>query len=362
MKIVSVPLPGRSYPVLIGEQLLSLSGKLLRDFDLGRDAVIVTNALIARLHGGRLRQSLVKAGFSVKFLMVPDGEQSKSSLWATRLTEQIARYDLRRKIFVIAFGGGVIGDLAGFVAAIYKRGVPYVQIPTTLLAQVDSAIGGKVAIDLSVGKNLVGAFYQPRLVISDVSVLNTLSDRQVRNGLAEVVKYGVIQDAKLFRFLEQKASLLLKKDTASLAHVVEASSRIKASVVGRDEKEIKGLRRILNFGHTAGHAIETAGGYQMYHHGEAIALGMRVAAILSQRLNNFPSADSQRLNQLLSDIQLPARIEKLPLARIFSAMGRDKKFSGTTNRFILARCLGRVDTVENVPLAMVKEAILSLML
>ncbi len=354
---IHLALKENSYDILIGNKILSRLGKVLLTLNLGQDAVIITNPVIEKLHGKNVVAGLKRSGSSVKVFTVPDGEKSKSARFAFGLLEKIAHYDVGKKIFIVALGGGVVGDLSGFVAAVYKRGTPYVQVPTTLLGQIDSAIGGKVAIDLVVGKNLVGAFYQPKLVFSDVSVLSTLSVRQIQNGLSEAVKYGVIDDERLFSYIEKNYARFLKRDPNVLAHVVEACSRIKARIVTQDEKETKGLRAILNFGHTVGHAIETAGGYNLYHHGEAVALGMRVAADISHQLGLLSARNAERLNELLSNIGLPLRIKNIKLNDILSAMRHDKKFKGTRNRLVLAKVIGKVVVREGIPLDVVRRAI-----
>jgi 3-dehydroquinate synthase len=319
--------------------------------------VVVTNALIDRLHGVALKRALLRAGFTVKVFKVKDSERAKSMSVAVRLIGEIVRYSAGRKVTVVAFGGGVVGDLAGFVAAVIKRGVPFVQVPTTLLAQIDSAIGGKVAVDLPAGKNLVGAFYQPKLVLSDVSLLKTLSERQIRNGLAEAIKYGVIRDEVLFTFIEMNYRALLARDPEVLELMVLRCAAIKAAVVSKDEKETKGLRTILNFGHTVGHAIESAASYEKYHHGEAIALGMRVAALISCRLKLLKPLDDARLNCLLNAVGLPEVIKGVALTKLLKSLSFDKKFSGKTNRWVLARGIGAVVIREGVPDSLILSAL-----
>lgn len=341
---IKVSLKENSYPIVVGNGTLVHLSDALGKLSLGPDAVMVTHPLIKGLHGAKLASGLKRKGYRVKFFEVPDGEQSKSAAVAFRLIERIARYDVRKKIFIVAFGGGVIGDLAGYVAAAYKRGVPYIQVPTTLLAQIDSAIGGKVAIDLAVGKNLVGAFYQPKLVYSDTELLSTLTLRQIRNGLAEAVKYGIICDPQLFAYLERNAQKLLDANSAVLKEVVLRCSRIKANVVMADEKEAKGIRTILNFGHTAGHAIEAAGRFQQYHHGEAVALGMRVAA----KLSGLDASSQARINGLLDKIGLPQKIRGVSLVKVLDHMEHDKKFEAGKNRFVLATRIGQVKVVKGV--------------
>jgi 3-dehydroquinate synthase len=276
---------------------------------------------------------------------------------ASSIIKDIARYDKKKQIFVIAFGGGVIGDLAGFVASIYKRGIPYIQIPTTLLAQVDSSIGGKTAVDLTEGKNLVGAFYQPRLVFIDIKVLKTLGLRQVRAGLAEIIKYGIIKDRKLFLYLERNYKNILALKPKNLEFIVSRCVDIKSKVIQRDEREEKGLRTILNFGHTIGHALEIAGDFKKYNHGEAVALGMLVAADMSKKLKLITNEISQRIEKLIAAMGLPIKIEKIPIGDIIKAHYRDKKFIGPKNRFVLIKNIGQTLILENIPLEIIRESL-----
>ncbi len=352
---IPVALKANPYNILVGHDILADLPKQIKQLGFGRDAVIISHPVIERLHGVKLSLALKKAGYTVKVLNVPEGEKSKSAAFALALIEQIASYDVGRKIFVIALGGGVVGDLGGFVAAIYKRGIPYIQVPTTLLAQIDSAIGGKTAIDLKVGKNLVGAFYQPRLVVSDTKVLKTLSRRQLVNGLAEAIKYGVIADAKLFNFIESNHAKFFKGDPAVVNHIVKRCAQLKAGVVASDEKDTKGLRAILNFGHTIGHAIEAAARYDQYQHGESVGLGMRCALYLSRAGGLLSLRDEARVNELITAVGLPVAIKGVKLRRILELMRHDKKFVAGENRFILAEGIGRVRVVANVP----QEAIIS---
>ncbi len=356
MKEIKVKLAERSYSIVVGAGLLSRLHVYLAKAGLCGDAVVVTNPLVRRLHGAKVTAALKRAGVSVKVFEIEDSERSKSVKVAFDLLEKIARYGADRKVFIVALGGGVIGDLAGFVAASYKRGVPFVQMPTTLLAQIDSSIGGKTGVDLPAGKNLVGAFYQPRLVFVDVSFLVTLSERQIRNGLAEAVKYGVIKDRSLFDLIEKDFEKLLKNDPVSMARLVARCAAIKADIVSKDERETKGLRMILNFGHTLGHAIEAASGYR-YHHGEAVALGMRAACEISVRLKLMPALEAARVGILLSAIGLPGTIEGVSAAGILKAMTFDKKFSGKKNRFVLARKIGSVVLRDAVPMSVISASI-----
>ncbi len=361
MKTIPLKLDKNGYKIIIGHQMLPQLPIALNKLDIGRDAVIITNPVVNKLHGKNLAACLKKNGFSTKTFEVPDSEESKCSAVALDLIGKVAQYDVKRKVFIIALGGGVIGDLAGFVAAVYKRGIPYIQVPTTFLAQVDSAIGGKVAIDLPIGKNLIGAFYQPKMVWSDIDVLLTLSKRQVRNGLSESVKYGIIKDKALFEFIEHNYLKLLSLDKKCLEHVIHCCSQIKADVVMKDERETKGIRTILNFGHTIGHAVESVTKYQSYGHGEAVALGMNVAAEISVRLGLFSKNNAYRLRQVLKNIGLPVTIKQAPLNDIIKVMSHDKKFLSGKNRFVLAKQLGRVTVQEGIPLDVIKASIKSCM-
>jgi len=372
MHIIKLSLKKRSYPIVVGYGILSQLGPslkctgrptpvglgpYLKKLNIGSDAYIITNALIRKKYGKVLENTLKRRGFSVKFKVVPDSEKSKSIETAAGVIKDIALYDKKRRLFIIAFGGGVIGDLSGFVASIYKRGIPYIQIPTTLLAQVDSSIGGKTAVDLSVGKNLVGAFYQPRLVFSDVRFISTLSPRQMRSGLSEVIKYAVLKDKKLFDYLEARYKDILACKKSALEHIVLRCSAIKARIVQQDEREEKGIRTILNFGHTAGHAIEAAAVYKGYTHGEAIALGMLVATDISTRLKLINGTTARRIEALIRKAALPIKIRGVRLRSIINAHYRDKKFIGAKNRFVLLTAIGRTKIAENIPLEIIVKAL-----
>ena len=346
-----------SYSITIGHGILGKFPRFIRGLGLGKDALIISHPSIERLYGVKLSAALKKAGYTVKILNVPEGEKSKSAVCALRLLKQISAYDVDKKIFIVALGGGVVGDLAGFVAAIYKRGVPYIQVPTTLLAQIDSSIGGKTAIDLETGKNMVGAFYQPKLVFADTKVLKTLDKRQIRNGLAEAIKYGIIGDPKLFSYIEANHKKFLKGEVKALNFIVRRCAKIKAGIVSKDEKETKGLRTVLNFGHTVGHAVEAAGRYDQYHHGESIGLGMRVAARISVGMGLLAASQEFRINQLISSVGLPEKITGVRLAKILSLMRHDKKFTAGHNRFVLAKKIGQAVIVRDVPANIITQAI-----
>jgi 3-dehydroquinate synthase len=357
MKIVKVRLKKRSYDIIIGASILSLLGKRIKKLKLGCDAYVITNARLKNKYGKALSDALKSSQFNVRFKLVPDTEKSKSIATASRVIDDLTRYDRKKRIFIVAFGGGVIGDLAGFIASIYKRGVPYLQIPTTLLAQVDSAIGGKTAVDLIQGKNLIGAFYQPRLVFSDVRLLESLSPRQIRAGLAEVVKYALIKDAYLFDYLEKNYRKILGFNLKALESIIFRCSSIKARIVEQDEKEEKGIRTVLNFGHTLGHAIEAAGGYKKYNHGEAIAIGMLLAADLSKNLGLLNASVALRLEKLIQSFGLPIKISGVSVDKIIAKHYRDKKFSGSKNKFVLTRGIGRTQIKEAVALRAIREVL-----
>jgi len=358
MNRVRVSLGDRSYDVLIGDGLLSKSGAIIKKLNIGRDAVVITNKALRRAYGKTLKNSLNRSGTSVKFELVPDSEKAKSSRTLLKVLNHIAAYDKNRSVFIIALGGGVVGDLAGFAAAAYKRGIPYVQIPTTLLAQVDSSVGGKVAIDLPAAKNLAGAFYQPKVVISDINVLMSLSPRQVHSGLAEIIKYGAIKDGALFVYLERNYKKAASLDKKTLAHLIMQSVRIKARLVGEDELDRKGKRIILNYGHTIGHAIEAASSYSnRYNHGEAIAIGMCVAADIASKLNLLKRDDAERIERLIKKCGLPTKIEGLKFNKIYEAHLHDKKFVRNKNRFVLPYAPGNVRVVEAIPDRMIAEAV-----
>ncbi len=357
MHTVKVNLKKRAYNIVIGTNALVSLGRYAKGLRIGNAAYIITNPVIKKLHGAILDKSLKDCGFERKFKSVPDSEKSKSIESASSVISELTAYDKKRRVFIIAFGGGVIGDLAGFVASIYKRGVPYIQAPTTLLAQIDSSIGGKTAVDLAQGKNLVGAFYQPRLVCSDTKLLRTLNPRQIRNGLAEAIKYGIIKNRGLFSYLEKRyADALLLKDSV-LENIVRRCSSIKAGVVQQDEREEKGIRTCLNFGHTIGHAIEAAAGFSRYNHGEAVAIGMLVAADISRMMGLTDEVNCARIERLIEAVGLPVKIKGVPAKRIIEAYYHDKKFRGTKNRLVLIKEIGKTKILEDIPLAVIKEAL-----
>jgi 3-dehydroquinate synthase len=342
---IRVELGERAYLVQVGAGLLD-GGELI-DHVPGRHALIVTDAHVAPLYLARVQSAL--RGKTVRVSMLPPGEQEKTLARFSQLMDALAALGASRDVTVIALGGGVVGDIAGFAAACWMRGVRLVQLPTTLLAMVDSSVGGKTAVDLPSGKNLVGAFHQPSAVIADTTTLRTLPDRELRCGLAEVLKYGAIIDADFFHWLETHADALLARDAASLEHAIAVSCRHKAGIVARDETE-QGERMLLNFGHTFGHAIETEQGYGGLLHGEAVAVGMVLAAKLSTRLGRAPAADAQRLQALITRLGLPTTIpDGLSAEALLKHMRLDKKAVSGELRLILWRGIGQADVVRDVP-------------
>jgi 3-dehydroquinate synthase len=350
VRVVRVPLRDRTYSILIGERLLSRLGAACRKLRLGRRCAIITDTNVAPLHATTVERSLKQAGFESFRITVPAGEPAKSLSQLEDCYNQLAARRMERSSFIVALGGGVVGDLAGFVAATYLRGLPFMQVPTTLLAQVDSSVGGKVAVNLDAGKNLVGAFYQPRLVLCDLTTLHTLPQRELRAGVAEVIKYGIIRDAQLFERLERQLDRLFALEPAVLGGVVSRCCEIKAEVVGQDETE-GGLRAILNFGHTIGHAIENSFGYGRYLHGEAIAIGQVAAARLSQAVLGLSEAEAGRVEALLKAAGLPVEVRLTAAAetRLLRAMQLDKKVTGGDVRFVLAKRIGEVVWGQRVP-------------
>ena len=343
MRIVQVPLGNRSYAIKVGGGLLPRLGAECAQLKLGQRCAVITDANVGKKFAKAALKSLSASGFQTVLITVPAGEKSKRIAVVEKCYDQLAAHRLERKSFIVALGGGVVGDLAGFVAATYLRGIPFVQVPTTLLAQVDSSVGGKTGVNLKAGKNLVGAFYQPQLVLCDLDALKTLPKREYVSGLAEVIKYGVIYDAVLFAQLERNLPKLLQRDEATLRAVIARCCEIKADVVGQDETE-SGLRAILNFGHTIGHAIENSSGYGKFLHGEAIAIGQVMAAKLSQKILGLPSGDAERIEKLFVHAGLPVKIKLNPAQRkkLFAAMLLDKKVSGGEVKFVLAEKIGRV--------------------
>lgn len=359
MHVVKVELAERSYPILIGEGVLGRLGAECSKLGLGQRCAVISDTNVAPRFGGRAMKSLKAAGFEPTLITVPAGERAKSLRFVQQCYDQLAAQRLERRSFIVALGGGVVGDLAGFVAGTYLRGIPFVQVPTTLLAQVDSSVGGKVGVNLKAGKNLVGAFYQPRIVLCDLETLTTLPQREFRAGIAEVIKYGIIYDAKLFARLERELDALLRLEPVVAEAVIARCCEIKAQVVSQDETE-GGLRAILNFGHTIGHAIEAVSGYGKYLHGEAISIGQVAAARLSAMQLGLPKRDVERIHELFMRAGLPVsmKVEKRELERLMNAMRLDKKVRGGEIKYVLAEKIGRVRWGQPVPEKAIKRVLL----
>lgn len=352
--VVPIDLGDRSYDILIGSGLLD-QASTWAGLPRAKGALIVTNELVAPLYLERLKRQLSAQYARVDAVVLPDGEQHKSWESLDRVIDHLLAEAADRKTVLYALGGGVIGDLTGFAAAIYMRGVPFVQVPTTLLAQVDSSVGGKTAINHPRGKNMVGAFYQPLRVVADLDTLDTLPDRELSAGLAEIIKYGPIADMGFLDWIEANLDALRARDKSALAHAVKRSCEIKAWVVGQDERE-SGLRAILNFGHTFGHAIETGLGYGAWLHGEGVGCGMVLASELSARLGLVPASFVERMTRLIERAGLPVKAPRMPMARWLELMRVDKKNEGGEIRFVVIEGLGRAG-MRGAPDAMVAEVI-----
>ncbi len=346
-KTVTVDLGEKSYPIYIGKNILPEFGVYVKRKVTGPKVLVVTNPTVNNLYGKVVADSLQRSGYEVSIGEVPDGESYKS-LDSARLLYDIAfENNLDRSCAIIALGGGVIGDLAGFVAATYMRGIPFIQVPTTLLAQVDSSVGGKVAVNHPKGKNIIGAFYQPKMVFADTGTLSTLAQREVRGGMAEVIKYGIIWDPAFFNYLEESHTLIKEMDTGALIHIVETSCSIKARVVEQDETE-QGIRAILNYGHTFGHALEALTGYKRYIHGEAVAIGMVTAADAAVKLEMLDSAVRERIEKVINLYELPVKSKKLSVDDVIESMGHDKKVKAGRVRYVLPEEIGQVNIVTDI--------------
>lgn len=345
---IRVSLGERSYDIEIGHGNLARTAPFLNERRKRSRAIVITDSNVRARHAEPVAAALTADGLRADLLEVPAGEASKCVAQAEQLWNELARLKADRKTVIVAVGGGVIGDLAGFMAATYGRGLAFFQIPTTLLAQVDSSVGGKVGINLPLAKNIVGAFWQPAGVLIDLDVLQTLPDREYRSGLAEVVKYGVILDPDFFLYLEQHVEALNAREPAVLEHIVAQSCRLKASVVERDEREETGLRAVLNYGHTFCHAIETVAGYGRFLHGEAVAIGMVCASRLAESLGRIGSTVTERQHQLLTQLGLPTAVAGLDADQLLAAMQLDKKAENGKLRFVLPSRLGHVELVDNV--------------
>lgn len=345
---IRVSLGDRSYRIPITDSYRRLP-EWLGALALPTEGWVISHRRLLERHGRELLEPLRRAGWTLHTLTVPESESSKSLGTVERVIETLARRATMREPTLFAFGGGVVGDLTGFVAAVFRRGVPYVQLPTTLLAQVDSAIGGKVGVDLPHAKNFVGAFYQPRLVCCHVRLLRSLPLRQRQSGLAEIIKYGVIADPRLFAFVEAHLAECRSLELRAVRVMVERSARIKAGIVSRDERDVNGIRARLNFGHTLGHALEAATAYGRWTHGEAIAIGMCAASALSVELGRWSPAEHERLTRLIRAVGLPTAAPRVSREAVRRALRYDKKFIHGRPRWVLPKRIGQVVVTEDVP-------------
>ncbi len=341
METLSVNLGERSYPIYVGESILAKAGELLLAAGLGGKVAVVSNPTVAQLFLDTVHEALTRSGFEVVPVLVPEGEEHKQVESLTKIYDRLIDERCERQSCVLALGGGVVGDLAGFAAATYLRGIAYVQVPTTLLAQVDSSVGGKTGINHRDGKNLIGAFYQPKLVIIDVNVLHSLPKRELVAGLAEVIKYGVIADPALFKLLEQKIHKLIALDRELLVEVILSCCSIKAKVVEQDERE-NDYRAVLNFGHTIGHALEAVTEYTKFLHGEAIGIGMAKAAAISVQQGFCDQRSFERVRKLIDKAGLPSEIPSgVSMQALIQAMEVDKKSSGGKIKFVMCAGIGK---------------------
>ncbi len=342
MKHLQVALGDRSYPIFIGSQLLSdadLWSKLL-PAGASRKVALVTNDCVGPLYAKTLQQVFGQLGCEVTTIVLPDGEQYKTLEGFGTVIDGLMQARMERKSTLIALGGGVVGDMAGFAASCYQRGMPFIQVPTTLLAQVDSSVGGKTAVNHPLGKNMVGAFYQPQAVVIDLNSLATLADKELSAGMAEVIKYGCIMDEDFFQWLETHIKGLMRRDPELLAQAVYRCCELKAEVVAMDERE-SGARALLNFGHTFGHAIESEMGYGQWLHGEAVGCGMRIASELSCQLGLIDTASKRRIERLIAAAGLPTQSPDWPVQTYLNAMAHDKKAEAGEIRYILLQAIGK---------------------
>jgi len=353
---ITVHLGPRTYPVLVGAGLLAEAGRECARLGLGMRLAVVTQRSVAA-QADAVSESLRAAGFAPAVVEVPEGEAAKSLDEARGLWDAFLGHGLDRGSAVVAVGGGVVGDLAGFAAATYMRSIAFVQVPTTLLAQVDASVGGKVAVNHPRAKNLIGAFHQPRLVLIDPETLRTLPEREYRSGLAEVIKTGAALDVELFATLERRAADVRRRDPGLLEDVIAACCAEKATIVEQDEREESGLRMVLNYGHTVGHALEALGGYQTWRHGEAVAVGMTVAARLASRLALTDGDTAERQIALLDAVGLPTRFAAPAPRELWAALRHDKKARDGRVPFVLLKALGRAEVCFDVPAEMVLEVL-----
>lgn len=356
LEIVRTELKERSYDICIGKNLDDEIKDFLGKKKYSDKVLIISDSNVFSLYGEKYDNLFKDAGYKVAIYVANPGEGAKSLEVAQKIYTKAIEENLDRKSLIIALGGGVVGDLAGFIAATYLRGVPFIQIPTSLLAAVDSSVGGKVAVNHELGKNLIGAFYQPDAVFIDVNLLKTLPEREIKTGCGEIVKYGIIQDADFFDYLEENADKILNLDDEVTKKIITTSVKIKADVVSKDERE-GDLRRILNFGHTVGHAVEKETHFKAYNHGEAVAIGMVAAMKIGEKLNLIDKRDTLRVESLLKKLQLPVRTAKVTLEGIKKSMLHDKKTINGKINFVLPVKIGEVIVKNDIPEEIVDEAV-----
>ncbi|RPI06392.1 MAG: 3-dehydroquinate synthase [Ignavibacteriae bacterium] len=357
---IEVALGERTYPVYSGTDMVSSFAPMCRQHDVSDSLVLISDRNVASLHLQPLLRNLVHYKFQPRTIVLPPGETQKNIYRANSIFTELLKKKVPRNSTVIALGGGVVGDLAGFVAATYQRGIALIQVPTTLLAQVDSSIGGKVGVNHPLGKNMIGAFHQPVFVWADTDYLATLKPREVICGFGEVFKYGLIKDARLFEFMESHLEKILSLEQDAILHVQARCAAIKAEVVAQDEKEA-GIRIILNCGHTIGHGLEFAGHYTLLKHGEAVLLGMAAESSIAHEMNLLDSDSYRRIMALLRRIPVKAKLKKLAVSDVLNALGRDKKRVGTKLRFVLPVGIGKVKVVDDVNTALIQKAVKNLM-
>lgn len=346
-KIVEVELTKRGYEICIGLDVLDTIGERIKRFQFPLRCVLISNPNLLGLYGERVLTSLKKNGFKTEAITIPEGEEYKNLREVEKIYDRLLSGQLDRYSPLIALGGGVIGDITGFVAATYMRGIPYIQIPTSLLAQVDSSIGGKTAVNHSLGKNMIGAFYQPKGVFIDLNVLKTLPEIEFRCGMSEIIKYGIISDETLFTYLEINREKIKSHDLNALQYIIESSCKIKALIVSKDECE-EGLRAVLNFGHSIGHVLESLTGYKKYKHGEAVAIGMVAASYISYEMGLCGMEDVGRVRNLIESYDLPVKLPEINIKELLKAIHYDKKVKDKKVKLILMKKPGLVEIKDDV--------------
>ena len=350
MKKIRLDLGERGYDIFIDNGTVARLSAVIGSLGFKGPVVVISDKMVTKKAKKVFKPAFEKLRNDICWIDIAGSESSKSFKTFREVVYKISGGTKMRRPLIVALGGGVTGDLAGFIAATYRRGVPFIQVPTTLLAQVDSSIGGKVGIDLPEAKNLIGSFKQPQAVLTDIDFLRTLPARQLRNGLAEIIKYGIIKSRTLFTFLEGNIDKFMSLDSKVTKKVIYECSLIKSRIVEEDEFDVKDIRIILNFGHTLGHAVEAAAGYGgRYSHGESVAIGMLLAGEIALRLDMFPEKEFIRMKSLIKSAGLPVRIENVPLKKIMNSYSYDKKFTAGTNRLVLPGKIGAVEVIEDIP-------------